>query len=243
MDNRLEDLFYLGRGVEIVPWLTRRDAKALRAMEPLESSLYATAIQRHPWDRNGDFRDVYITMTYLGATMSRETTTTTAVVPVTTVIPHILLVFPALPHALDYLRVPPHLFPDAALLENMYQTLQLRAIRCVTDDWVLCDVFRVDGTTRSMHCKRGPGCTRSADCDPTNEGRTERPGQIPIGTTVYLPHRYELTLWHERPPFMPFTHKQPSFTINTRVVVMSYASRVDQMIPLVRGQMSAFSTF
>ena len=115
----------------------------------------------------------------------------------------------------------------------MYQTLQLRAIRCVTDDWVLCDVFRADGTTRSMHCKRGPGCTRSADCDPTNEGRTERPGQIPIGTTVYLPHRYELTLWHER----------PSFTINTRVVVMSYASRVDQMIPLVRGQMSAFSTF
>jgi len=104
--NRLEDLFYLGRGVEIVPWLTRRDAKALRAMEPIQN-LYANAVQRHPWDRNGDFRDVYITMTYLGATMSRETTTTTAVVPVTTVIPHILLVFPALPHALDYLRVPP----------------------------------------------------------------------------------------------------------------------------------------
>ena len=33
--NRFEDLLYLGRGVEVVPWLHRRDARALCALVPL----------------------------------------------------------------------------------------------------------------------------------------------------------------------------------------------------------------
>jgi len=144
-NKRLEDLFYFGNGDEIIPWINRREAMAIQAIAPLQTpyqmaSIWSKAVRYHKWNRNGEFLDVYVTMTALDINNCVNNCVNNP----------FLFIFPAAPHALDYIHVKSDWFPDRQTIDSMYHTLQLRALQCITDHWAISDVFCADGRIRNI---------------------------------------------------------------------------------------------
>lgn len=220
MTNRLEDVFYLGNGVEIVPWLHRRDGRAMCALSPITpiqspyKNIWSHAVRSHAWNRNDDFLDVYVTATAT-ATVTATATATTLSTNST------LLFFPAAPHAIDYIRAHPTWFPDRQTIDTMFQTLQLRALRCITDRWVICDIFCLDGISRL-------GRTNAGDIRQICTMQRAENAVIPpilIGDLPYGGKTYRMELHYGRPSGCSTTVRMP------------YASCVEQMVSMVKKAM------